>query len=218
MPSRQQPDPSISYERDPAEIYRKSFAIARAETDMNVVPEALAPLVMRLVHAAADPGLAALIVASPGAFAAGQRALQGAAAIFTDCEMVRSGITRRFLPRANQIICTLGDNQSSARAAKLGTTRSAAAVDLWDERLDGAVVAIGNAPTALFHLLERLDRGGPAPALIIGLPIGFVGATEAKAALAENPHGCEFISLRGRRGGSPLAAAAVNALALGENR
>lgn len=217
MPSRQHPGPAISYERDPAEIYRKSFAIARTETDLSVVPEALSPLVMRLVHAAADPGLAALIVASPGAFAAGRRALQDGAAVFTDCEMVRSGITRRFLPCETEVICTLGDSQTEPRAAKLGTTRSAAAVDLWDQRLDGAVVAIGNAPTALFHLLERLDRGGPTPALIVGLPIGFVGATEAKAALAENPRGCEFITLRGRRGGSPLAAAAVNALALGEN-
>ena len=130
--------------------------------------------------------------------------------------MVRSGITRRFLPSATQVVCTLGNAETEARAASLGTTRSAAAVDLWDERLAGAVAAIGNAPTALFHLLERLDQGAPVPALIIGLPIGFVGAAEAKAALCQNPHGAAFISLEGRRGGSPLAAAAVNALALGD--
>ncbi|MHA1522899.1 MAG: precorrin-8X methylmutase [Alphaproteobacteria bacterium] len=208
--------PHLSYERDPAAIYQESFAIARAETDLGVVPKALAPLVMRLVHAAADPELAPLIIASPNAFAAGRRALQGGATIFTDCEMVRAGITRRFLPAANRVICTLGTSETAERAAAAGTTRSAAAVDFWDARLAGAVVAIGNAPTTLFHLLERLDQGAPVPALIIGLPIGFVGAAQAKAALAQNPRGADFVTLEGRRGGSPLAAAAVNALAVGD--
>lgn len=204
----------MDYIKEPQAIYARSFAIAEAEADMDAVAGDLKSIALRLIHAAADPDLAGLLAASDGAAALGQSALLDGAAIFTDCEMVASGVTRRFLPRANDVICTLGHADTAPKAARLGTTRSAAAVDLWDDRLGGAVVAIGNAPTALFRLLERLDDGAPRPALILGFPIGFVGATEAKAALAADPRGSAYITLPGRRGGSPLASAAVNALAL----
>lgn len=204
----------MDYIRDPETIYRRSFAVAEAEADLAGIADDLHPLALRLVHAAADPGLAAQLVSSDTAATAGRKALLAGAAIFTDCEMVASGITRRFLPVANEVICTLGDPRTAPLAARLQTTRSAAAVDLWDERLDGAIVAIGNAPTALFRLLERLDDGAPRPALILGFPIGFIGATEAKAELAARSHRLTLITVPGRRGGSPLASAAVNALAL----
>ena len=204
----------MDYIRDPQAIYRRSFAIAEAEAELDGVADDLRALALRLVHAAADPGLAGRLVCSAGAATAGSRALLDGAAIFTDCQMVASGITSRFLPAANEVVCTLGDTRAAPLAARLETTRSAAAVDLWDARLKGAVVAIGNAPTTLFRLLERLDEGIPRPALILGFPIGFVGAAEAKAELAASPRGTAFITLPGRRGGSPLAAAAVNALAI----
>jgi precorrin-8X/cobalt-precorrin-8 methylmutase len=152
---------------------------------------------------------------SSGAYAAGHAALQAGAPVFCDCEMVGAGIIRRYLPCNNEVIVTLNDPRVPGIAAEIGNTRSAAAVELWAERLEGAVVAIGNAPTALFHLLELLDLGAPRPALILGFPVGFVGAAESKAELADNPRGCEFVALRGRRGGSAMASAAVNALAAG---
>jgi len=135
--------------------------------------------------------------------------------VLCDCEMVGAGIIRRYLPAGNEVLVTLNDPSVPGRARAIGNTRSAAAVELWGDRLDGAVVAIGNAPTALFHLLEVLDQGAPRPAVILGFPVGFVGAAESKAELAANPRGCEFVALKGRRGGSAMASAAVNALAAG---
>ena len=150
-----------------------------------------------------------------GAFAAGAAALRSGAPVLCDCEMVGAGIIRRYLPAENDVVVTLNDPSVPALAAEIGNTRSAAAVELWRDRIEGAVVAVGNAPTALFHLLERLDAGWPKPAVILGFPVGFVGAAESKAELAARPRGCEFVALKGRRGGSAMASAAVNALAAG---
>jgi precorrin-8X/cobalt-precorrin-8 methylmutase len=204
-----------AHRRDPAAIYAESFRIARAETDLSGLAPDLHGIALRLVHAAADPEIARALTASPGAVAAGAEALAAGAAVFVDCQMVRAGITRRLLPRSNEVVCTLDQPAAALAAAATGTTRSAAAVDLWDKRLAGAVVAIGNAPTALFRLIERLDGGGHRPALIVAMPVGFVGAAEAKQALIDDSRSVPFIAVAGRRGGSALAAAAVNALALG---
>ena len=201
------------YITDPAAIYAKSFATARAETDLSAVPPALHSLALRIVHAAADPALAADLRWSPGAAEAGRGALAAGAPVLVDVEMVSHGITRARLPAQNRVLCTLRDAAVPALAAKLGTTRSAAALELWRGQLAGAVVAIGNAPTALFHLLEMIAAGAPRPALVLGFPVGFVGAAESKAALAANELGLAFVALAGRRGGSAMAAAAVNALA-----
>jgi precorrin-8X/cobalt-precorrin-8 methylmutase len=201
------------YLRDPAAIYAKSFAIARAETDLTGIPPDLHALALRVVHAAADPGLVRDLVWSPGAAEAGRQALAAGAPVLADVEMVARGVTRALLPAGNEVICTLRDPAVAALAARLGTTRSAAALELWRGRMEGAVVAIGNAPTALFHLLEMVAAGAPRPALVLGFPVGFVGAAEAKAALAANRLGLAYVALSGRRGGSALAAAAVNALA-----
>jgi precorrin-8X/cobalt-precorrin-8 methylmutase len=173
-------------------------------------------LVLRLIHASAEPGLAADLRWSPCAAATVRAAFLAAAPVLVDASMVAAGIVRARLPAENVVVCTLEDERVPALAARLGTTRSAAAVELWRPHLGGAVVAIGNAPTALFHLLEIVAAGAPRPAAILGFPVGFVGAAEAKAALAENPFGLDFVTLLGRRGGSALAAAAVNALAAGE--
>jgi len=202
----------IDYVRDPAEIYRRSVAAIRREVDLDALPEDLRPLALRLVHACAMPEIAAALVASPGAAQAGRAALARGAPVLADAAMVAEGVIRAGLPAKNDVICTLGDPRVPALAKELATTRSAAAVELWRGRLAGAVVAIGNAPTALFHLLEGLERGWPAPALILGFAVGFVGAAEAKAALARQAR-APFIALEGRKGGSALAAAAVNALA-----
>jgi len=199
------------YLADPAAIYAKSFATARAETDLAGLPPELHGLALRLVHTAADPSLVRDLVWSPGAAPAGRQALAAGASILADVEMVAHGITRARLPAANPVLCTLRDPAVPALAAQLATTRSAAALELWRARLGGAVVAIGNAPTALFRLLEMLDEGAPAPACVIGMPVGFVGAAESKEALIES--GLPAIVLRGRKGGSAMAAAAVNALA-----
>ncbi|NKB55872.1 MAG: precorrin-8X methylmutase [Alphaproteobacteria bacterium] len=205
-------EPSYTYLRDPAEIYRESFAAIRRETDLSAVSDDLAPLALRVVHACAMPEVISDLSASPGAVAAGRAALERGAPILTDVEMVAHGITRSRLPQNNQVVCTLNDESVPALAKSLGTTRSAAAVTLWPSDLDGAVVAIGNAPTALFQLLEGLAAGWPAPALILGFPVGFIGAAESKDALINGSHGIPFATLRGRRGGSAMAAAAVNAL------
>ena len=202
----------IDYLRDPQEIYRRSFAAIRAECDLSRLPEDLASVALRLVHACGMPDIVADLAFSPGAAAAGRRALDAGAPVLCDAAMVAQGIQRRRLPKNNAVICTVGDPATVARAAQEKTTRSAAAVAGWGDRLGGAVVAIGNAPTALFRLLEELDAGAPRPALILGLPVGFVGAAESKAALAADSRGVPFITLHGRRGGSALAAAAVNAL------
>jgi precorrin-8X/cobalt-precorrin-8 methylmutase len=170
-------------------------------------------LALRLVHAVADPGLVRDLAWSPGAGAAGRRALAAGACVLVDVEMVAHGVTCARLPAGNRVICALGDPAVPALAARLATTRSAAALELWGENLAGAVVAIGNAPTALFHLLELIAAGAPKPALVLGFPVGFVGAAESKAALAANTLGVAYVALSGRRGGSALATAAVNALA-----
>lgn len=206
------------YLRDPAEIYRASRAVALIETDLRWVPEDLMEVAMRLVHATADPSLVKAIRASAGAAAAGRAALEGGAAVICDTEMVAHGVIRASLPAENPVICTLNDEAVPDLAKSLETTRSAAALDLWGDALDGAVVAIGNAPTALFRLLELLDGGGPRPALIIAMPVGFIGAAESKQAVIDGDCGVPYVAVAGRRGGSALAAAAVNALASGCGR
>ena len=205
----------LDYIRDPAKIYQTSFAAIRAEADLSRFPSGMDVLAIRLVHACGMSDLAADIVFSHGAFEAGTRALAGGAPILCDAEMVRHGIIQKLLPAGNRVLCLLNDDRVRPLALAIGNTRSAAQVDLWDADLAGAVVAIGNAPTALFRLLERLDAGAAKPAIILGLPVGFVGAAESKAALAADPRGVPFITVQGRRGGSAMASAAVNALAGG---
>jgi precorrin-8X/cobalt-precorrin-8 methylmutase len=204
---------SYDYLRDPAAIYKKSFALIRAEADLAAIPPELHGLALRLVHAVADPTILPDLRWSPGAVAAGRTALAAGAPVLVDAAMVAHGIIRRRFAAGNAVICTLDDPAVPGIAAKHRTTRSAAAVELWRPHLAGAVVAIGNAPTALFYLLEILDSGADRPALILGFPVGFVGAAESKAALAGNALGIPFVALAGRRGGSALAAASVNALA-----
>ncbi|KQT83190.1 precorrin-8X methylmutase [Aurantimonas sp. Leaf443] len=199
--------------RDPAAIYAESFRIVEEESDLSAVSEEARPLAIRLVHACGMPDIVADLVVSDGAIAAGLAALAAGAPILCDAEMVAHGIIARDLKQANRIVCKLADPRVQRNAERDGTTRSAAQVDLWNGQMEGAIVAIGNAPTALFRLLERLDEGAPKPALIIGLPVGFVGAAESKAELARDSRGVPFVTLRGRRGGSAMAAAAVNALA-----
>ena len=200
------------YERDGAAIYRQSFAIIRAETDLAGRSAAEARVVVRVVHACGMPEIAGSVRFHPGFTAAARGALDAGAAVLCDAKMVAHGITRPRLPRDNAVLCFLGDPDTPALARRMGTTRSAAALELWGERLRGALVVIGNAPTALFHLLDMLDAGAPAPAAIVGLPVGFVGAAESKAALeAASP--VPWMTVAGRRGGSAMAVAAVNALA-----
>ena len=202
----------IEYVRDGAEIYRQSFATIRAEADLARVPADLAAVAVRMIHACGMTDLVADIGYSPGVAAAARKALRDGAPILCDAEMVASGVTRRRLPADNPVVCTLRDPRIPALAAELGTTRSAAALELWRDQLDGAVVAIGNAPTALFRLLEIVDAGAPKPAAVLGIPVGFVGAAESKQALADHG-GLEYLIVRGRRGGSAITAAAINALA-----
>lgn len=208
---------SYDYLRDPEAIYRESFARIRGEADLSALPEALHALALRLAHAAGDASILHDLVWSDGAVAAGRAALAQGAPILADSAMVKAGIIARRLPRKTKVLCVIGDKRVPALAKRLGTTRSAAAVELWRPALAGAIVAIGNAPTALFHLLEMIAAGAPKPALVLGFPVGFVGAAEAKAALAENELGLPFIALAGRRGGSALAAAAINALSARES-
>ncbi len=203
------------YETDPNAIYAQSFATVRAEARLDRFAPALHPLMTRLIHACGMVEIVDRLAFSPDVAAAGQAALRAGAPVLCDCEMVGAGIIRRYLPSGNEVIVTLNDASVPALAAKIGNTRSAAAVELWRDRIEGAVVAIGNAPTALFHLLELLDAGWPKPAVILGFPVGFVGAAESKAELARDPRGCDYIALRGRRGGSAMASSAVNALAAG---
>jgi len=201
-----------TYLRDPAAIYRRSFALIRAEAGLARFPATLRSVAVRLAHAAGDVGILDDLAWSRGAVNAGRRALASGGAILVDSEMVAAGISRDRLPADNSVICTLRDPAVPALAARHQTTRSAAAVGLWRTHLAGSVVAIGNAPTALFHLLEMLAAGADRPAVILGFPVGFVGATEAKEALAGFGRRVAYITLKGRRGGSALAAAAVNAL------
>jgi precorrin-8X/cobalt-precorrin-8 methylmutase len=203
----------IDYVRDGAAIYRQSFAIIRAEADLSRFSDAEADVAVRMLHACGLVETAKNIVFSNGVVTAAREALHAGAAILCDSEMVSHGITRARLPADNAVICTLRDPAVPALAEKRGTTRSAAAMELWLDRLEGAVVAIGNAPTSLFRLLEMLDGGAPRPAAILGVPVGFVGAAESKEALIANSRGIPFIAVRGRVGGSAMTAAAVNGLA-----
>lgn len=198
------------YIRDPAAIYRESARMIRQSTDLSGTREDLHAVAIRLVHTNGQPETVEQLDASWNAPALGLAALQAGAPILCDVEMLTKGIIRSRLPKGNDVLCTLGLGGVDALAQRLSTTRSAAAVELWEPWLDGAVVAIGNAPTALFHMLERIAAGWPKPALILGFPVGFVGAAESKRALAES--GLPYICLHGRQGGSALAAAAVNAL------
>jgi precorrin-8X/cobalt-precorrin-8 methylmutase len=202
-----------AYLRDGTAIYERSFAIIRAEADLSRFSAEEADVAVRMIHACGAVEAAQNIVFGPHFVAAARAALAGGAPILCDAQMVAHGITRARLPANNEVICTLRHPRVPALAEKLGTTRSAAALDLWVDRLAGSVVAIGNAPTALFRLLEMIDAGAPKPAAILGIPVGFVGAAEAKEALAADPRGVPFLIVRGRMGGSAMTAAAVNALA-----
>ena len=199
------------YLTDPEAIYAESFATVRREARLGRFDGPMAALAERVVHACGMVEVADRLAFSPGAAEAGAAALARGAPVLCDCEMVAAGVMRPRVP--GEVVVTLNAPGVRERAAAAGTTRSAAAVELWAERLGGAVVAVGNAPTALFRLLEGLDAGWPRPAVILGFPVGFVGAAEAKAELARDPRGCGFVALRGRRGGSAMASAAVNALA-----
>jgi precorrin-8X/cobalt-precorrin-8 methylmutase len=201
------------YIRDGNAIYERSFAIIRAEADLSRFSEAEADIAVRMIHACGQVEAVKKFIFSPGFVETARLALLAGAPIFCDAEMVAHGVTRARLPAKNEVVCTLRDPRTSALAEKIGNTRSAAALELWGERLEGAVVAIGNAPTALYHLLDMLERGAPRPAAIIGMPVGFVGAAESKDALAGGKHGIPFAIVSGRMGGSALTAACVNALA-----
>jgi precorrin-8X/cobalt-precorrin-8 methylmutase len=203
----------LDYLRDGERIYERSFAVIRAEADLSRFSSEEAEIVVRMVHACGCVEITSRIVFGEGLVDAARTALAQGASIFCDSEMVAHGITRARLPAQNEVICALRDQCVAQLAQELQTTRSAAALELWRDRLGGALVAIGNAPTALFRLLEMLDAGAPKPAAILGIPVGFVGAAEAKDALAANPRGVPFLTVLGRMGGSAMTAAAVNALA-----
>lgn len=201
------------YVRDGAEIYRRSFATIRAEADLDGLPPEVAGVAVRMIHACGMVDLVADLAFSPRAVLDARAALRAGAPILCDAAMVAAGVTRRRLPADNEVVCTLADPRVPDLARQLGTTRSAAALELWRDRLAGSVVAIGNAPTALFRLLEMIDDGAARPAAVLGLPVGFVGAVESKQALAEHPSGLEHLVVHGRRGGSAMAVAAINAIA-----
>jgi len=201
-----------AYLRDPDAIYAQSFATIEAEANLSHLPAALHQVAIRMIHACGMVDLAADVVGDEGVVAAVHGALAAAAPVFCDCEMVRSGVIRRFLPDTTELVLTLNDPGVPDLARSLGTTRSAAAVELWRPRLEGAIVLIGNAPTALFHLIELIEAGGPRPAAIVAAPVGFVGAAESKALLATDRLSIPFVTVRGRRGGSAIASAAFNAM------
>lgn len=202
----------MTYLRDPAAIYAQSFATVRAEADLAALPPALHDIAIRMIHACGMPDLASDIIGTAGLADAVRHALTRGAPILCDCDMVRSGVIRRHLPEDIELLLTLNHAEVPELATRLGTTRSAAAVELWRDHLAGAVVLIGNAPTALFHLLEIIAAGAPKPAAIIAAPVGFVGAAESKALLAESHHDIPFVTVLGRRGGSAITAAALNAI------
>lgn len=204
---------AYDYIRDGNAIYERSFAIIRAEADLGRFSEAEADVAVRMIHACGMVEAAESFEFGEGFIEAARSALKAGAPIFCDAEMVARGVTRARLPADNEVICTLRDPRTPALAKEIGNTRSAAAIELWRDRMTGAVVAIGNAPTALFYLLELLRDGAPKPAVIIGMPVGFVGAAESKDALAENSYGVPYAIVRGRLGGSAMTAAALNALA-----
>jgi precorrin-8X/cobalt-precorrin-8 methylmutase len=201
------------YEKDGAAIYRRSFATIRAEADLAGLPDDVARVAVRMIHACGQVDLVDDLLFSPEVVRRARAALDAGAPVLCDAEMVASGVTRRRLPKDNDVVCTLHDERTPALAAALGTTRTAAALELWRDRLAGALVAIGNAPTALFHMLDMMEKGAPTPAGILGIPVGFVGAAESKEALVVDPSRVPYLIVRGRIGGSAMTAAAVNALA-----
>ncbi|PCH46106.1 MAG: precorrin-8X methylmutase [Hyphomicrobiales bacterium] len=207
--------PKLDYIRDPKEIYASSFAIVRAESALGDLPEDMNDVAIRLIHSCGMPDILDDLQYSDEAVQSGGSALKAGATIFCDVEMVRAGIISRLLPEKCRVVCTLNDERVVDHAKDIANTRSAAAVDFWGEDLLGSVVVIGNAPTALFRLLERVQQGAFKPALIIGAPVGFVGAAESKRALVSNDFGLEYIAISGRRGGSAMASAIVNGLAGG---
>ena len=204
----------VPYLKDPQAIYERSFAIVREQAVLDEVPDDLREVAVRVIHACGMPDIVDDMAASDDFVASAGQAIAGGAPLFCDCEMVASGITRRFLTAGNDVLVTLNDARTPQLASDLGTTRSAAAVELWGDRLAGALVVIGNAPTTLFRCLEVIAEGGPRPAAIIGCPVGFVGAAESKQALAESD--VPFLVVHGTRGGSAMASSVVNALALGK--
>ena len=213
MTGVRRPTKRYDYCDDPTAIYRTSFATIRAEADLAAVPADVEKVAVRMIHASGDVGIVADVEAHPLLVSAAREALQAGKPIFTDAEMIASGVTRRRLPAGNDVRCLLRDPRVAELAQQWGTTRSAAAVSLWGAELEGAVVAIGNAPTALFALLELISDGGPKPAAILGIPVGFVGSAESKLALVQHPDQIPYLVVHGRRGGSALCASALNALA-----
>jgi precorrin-8X/cobalt-precorrin-8 methylmutase len=209
----QPPPRRYDYETDGAAIYRASFATIRSESDLWRLPADAEKVAVRMIHACGQTDLGRDLAVHPSLVAATRAALRSGAPVLTDAHMVASGVTRARLPADNEVVCLLRDPRVPGLAASWGTTRSAAAVSLWQDRLEGSVVAIGNAPTALFHLLEMVEAGGPRPASIIGVPVGFIGAAESKEALIGHPAQIPYLAVRGRRGGSAMAASAINALA-----
>lgn len=205
----------MHYLKDPAAIYERSFAIIAAETDLSGLPQAVWPIAVRLIHACGMPDIVSDLRLSCHLAPAVRAALADGRPLLVDCEAVKAAVIRRQLPDRADIICTLNHPAAAERGRRLAITRSAAAVSLWQPHLDGAVAVIGNAPTALFALLEMVDSGAPKPAAVIAFPVGFVGAAEAKAELAAHPRGMPFATLLGRRGGSAMAAAVVNAIFAG---
>jgi len=205
---------AFDYIRDPAEIYRQSFATVESEAGLDRLPETMHPVAKRLIHSCGMVDVIDDLEFSSQAVEAGKRALNAGSEIYTDVEMVKAGIIQKFLPASNRVSCTLNDVRVPDRAREICNTRSAAAVDYW-EKLAGSIVVIGNAPTALFRLLEHLEDGRAKPALVVGIPVGFVGAVESKLALSKNTLGLEFITVHGRRGGSAMASSVLNALCVG---
>ncbi|MER5732763.1 precorrin-8X methylmutase [Streptomyces sp. NPDC002138] len=205
----------FEYEKDGAAIYRQSFATIRAEADLAGLPASVSQVAVRMIHACGMTDLTKDLGYTPDVVLRARAALHSGAPILCDVRMVASGVTRKRLPADNEVICTLSDPEVPELAAKMGTTRSAAALELWRDRglLEGSVIAVGNAPTALFRLLEMIEEGAPRPAAVIGVPVGFIGAAESKDALAAHPSGLDHLIVRGRRGGSAMAAAALNAIA-----
>lgn len=204
----------LDYIRDGDEIYRKSFATIRSEANLAILPQDLEVVAVRLIHSCGMTDIVNDLAYSEDAVKIGREALRNGANILCDAQMVANGVTRKRLPANNAVICTLNEPEVPEIAKQIGNTRSAAAMELWRSHIAGSIVAIGNAPTALFRLLELLDDGFPKPAVILGFPVGFVGAIESKAALVENSRGIPFLTIHGRRGGSAMCAAALNALAM----
>ena len=204
----------LDYIRDGNAIYQKSFATIRAEANLSILPPDLEVVAVRLIHACGMTDIVSDLAYSEDVVKIGRTALKNGAKILCDAQMVANGVTRKRLPASNPVICTLNEPEVTELAQQIGNTRSAAAIELWRSHVEGSIIAIGNAPTALFRLLELLDQGLPKPAVILGFPVGFVGAIESKAALAENSRGVPFLTIHGRRGGSAMAAAALNALAM----